>query len=65
MFFGPHATALLINSSFSTFLFYTDPGSGTLVWQLLLAAFFGGMFYVRRLKDLITQRKQQRRVSRS
>jgi hypothetical protein len=65
MFFGPHATVVLTSASFRTLLLYTDPGSGTLVWQLLLAAFFGGMFYLRKLKDLITQRKQQRRVSRS
>jgi len=64
MFIGPHTT-LLTNSSLATFLLYTDPGSGTLIWQLLLAAFFGGMFYVRRLKDLITQRRRQGRVSRS
>ena len=28
---------------------YTDPGSGTLIWQMLLAASFGVMFYLRRL----------------
>ena len=28
---------------------YTDPGSGTLIWQMLLAASFGIMFYLRRL----------------
>ena len=28
---------------------YTDPGSGTLVWQLLVAASFGVMFYLRRI----------------
>jgi hypothetical protein len=28
---------------------YGDPGSGALLWQLLLAAFFGGMFYFRRI----------------
>ena len=28
---------------------YTDPGSGTLILQLLLAAIFSAMFYVRRL----------------
>jgi uncharacterized membrane protein YbhN (UPF0104 family) len=28
---------------------YTDPGSGTLIWQMLLAASFGVMFYMRRL----------------
>ena len=38
--------------------FYTDPGAGTLVWQLVLAAFFGGMFYIRRLKDLFVNRKK-------
>jgi hypothetical protein len=64
MFIGPH-TALLTNSNLTTFLLYTDPGSGTLIWQLLLAAFFGGMFYLRRLKELITQRRRQGRVSRS
>ena len=28
---------------------YTDPGSGTLIWQMLLAASFGVMFYLRRI----------------
>lgn len=28
---------------------YTDPGSGTLILQLLLAALFGLMFYIRRI----------------
>lgn len=28
---------------------YTDPGSGALIWQLLLAASFGAAFYVRKL----------------
>lgn len=28
---------------------YTDPGTGTLVWQLILAASFGVMFYLRRI----------------
>jgi hypothetical protein len=26
---------------------YTDPGSGALVWQLLVASFVGGLFYIR------------------
>lgn len=29
--------------------FYTDPGSGLLIWQLLLAAFFGAAFYLRKV----------------
>jgi hypothetical protein len=28
---------------------YTDPGSGTLILQMLLAAAFGVMFYLRRI----------------
>jgi uncharacterized membrane protein YbhN (UPF0104 family) len=28
---------------------YADPGSGTLIWQILLAASFGVMFYMRRM----------------
>lgn len=31
------------------FLFYTDPGAGALLWQLLLASFVGGAFYARLL----------------
>jgi hypothetical protein len=30
---------------------YADPGSGALIWQLLVAAFIGSMFYFRRIKD--------------
>ena len=28
---------------------YVDPGSGTLIWQILLGASFGVMFYLRRI----------------
>ncbi len=28
---------------------YTDPGSGALLWQLLVAGFFGSLFYLRKL----------------
>ena len=28
---------------------YTDPGSGALIWQLLVAGFFGAIFYFRRV----------------
>ena len=27
---------------------YIDPGSGALIWQAILAAFFGGAFYFRK-----------------
>ena len=40
---------------------YTDPGSGVLLWQILLAAFIGVMFYVRRIiawaRHLVNGRK--------
>ena len=45
---------------FAHCLLYADPGSGTLIWQLVLAAVFGGLFYVRKVKDLIVQRRRDR-----
>ena len=40
---------------------YTDPGSGALIWQLLVASFVGGLFYVRsfirRITAMISGRK--------
>jgi hypothetical protein len=26
---------------------YADPGSGAMIWQLLVASFLGGLFYLR------------------
>jgi len=40
------------------YFIYTDPGYGTLIWQLLLAGFFGGISYFRRLKDFLSRRKR-------
>ena len=34
----------------STAYAYIDPGSGTLLWQLMLSAFFGGLFFIYRLR---------------
>lgn len=28
---------------------YTDPGTGVVIWQIVVAAFVGGMFYFRRI----------------
>ena len=39
---------------------YTDPGSGALIWQLLLAASFGAVFYVRKLLARIGFGKKNR-----
>lgn len=45
-------------------LLYTDPGTGALIWQLLAAAVFGGMFYFRsffaRVKESLAARKSER-----
>lgn len=38
---------LLRCTAVHVFPFYVDPGSGTLLWQLLAAFFFGAAFYVR------------------
>jgi hypothetical protein len=46
-----------------TFL-YTDPGSGALLWQLLVASFFGGLFYarsfIRRVMTYISRRRSEK-----
>jgi len=39
---------------------YTDPGSGMLIWQMLLAAFAGAMFYFRRFTTWFKNRKGPR-----
>jgi hypothetical protein len=40
---------------------YADPGSGALIWQLLVVSFVGGLFYVRsfirRITAMISGRK--------
>lgn len=40
-------------SFFSLTLLYADPGAGALIWQLALAAFVGGLFYFRRVRDWV------------
>jgi len=50
------AAFLVVNSVISViartniYALYTDPGSGALLWQLLLASIVGCLFYVRRAK---------------
>lgn len=48
---------IFFNSLNTFFLFYTDPGSGQLILQLIMATLLGGLFYFRKLKDLIFKRK--------
>jgi hypothetical protein len=31
-------------------MLYTDPGSGVLIWQLLIAIFFGATFYFTKVR---------------
>jgi hypothetical protein len=38
---------------------YTDPGSGALLWQLLVAGFVGGMYYFRNILDRLRGKKRQ------
>jgi len=40
---------------------YTDPGSGALIWQLLVASFVGGLFYIRSFIRKMTAKMSSRR----
>src|SRR5262245_46570297 len=42
---------------------YTDPGSGALIWQLLVASFVGGLFYIRSFIRRVTAKMSSRRSS--
>jgi hypothetical protein len=37
---------------------YTDPGSGALLWQMLVAAFVGVMFSLRRMAERFRSRRK-------
>jgi hypothetical protein len=34
-------------------MIYADPGSGILIWQLLLALFFGATFFISRIRHWV------------
>jgi hypothetical protein len=44
-------------------LLYTDPGTGAMIWQLLVAAGLGAAFYFRhyvnRVRTLLSAKKQR------
>ena len=42
-------------------MLYTDPGSGVLIWQLMIAVFFGGAFYFSKLRHWVTARLRPER----
>lgn len=41
--------AILVSLSSNAYA-YIDPGSGALIWQLVLSAFFGAMFFIRNIR---------------
>jgi hypothetical protein len=38
-------------------LFYTDPGSGALILQLIAGAVLGGLFYLRKIKTALFKKR--------
>ena len=44
-------------------MLYADPGSGVLIWQLLLALFFGATFYFSKLRHWATAKLRPERHS--
>jgi hypothetical protein len=38
---------------------YTDPGTGTLIWQMLAAGFVGLMFYLRKFTTWFRAKKKE------
>ncbi len=38
---------------------YADPGSGALIYQLMSAAFVGGLFYARRIWRFVFRRERK------
>jgi hypothetical protein len=55
----PNIFLLAINN---IFLFYTDPGSGALLLQLIIASLVGGLFYFRKIKDKIFGKSSSKKV---
>jgi len=44
-------------------MLYADPGSGVLIWQLLLALFFGATFYFTKLRHWAISKLRPRQSS--
>lgn len=36
-----------------SFLLYVDPGSGLLVWQMIVAAMVGTLFYLKKFRSFV------------
>jgi hypothetical protein len=50
---------LLVWAAERPVLAYIDPGSGALLWQAILAGFFGVMFYFRKFIGRFTFKKKK------
>ena len=55
------SSLLSVNQVSFLLLFYTDPGTGALLWQLMVASLIGGAFYARRVMRLVKSRLGGRR----
>ena len=58
--FAARVMILMVLAAFATereALAYTDPGSGALIWQMLLAGIAGAAFYFRRITTWFKGRK--------
>lgn len=36
-----------------SFLLYVDPGSGLLIWQMIVAAMVGALFYLKKVRNFV------------
>ena len=53
------ALALLLVATERKASAYTDPGSGALIWQMLVAGFVGLMFYLRRFSSWFHKKEKE------
>ncbi len=56
----PVALAVLLLATETEARAYTDPGTGALIWQMLVAAAVGGLFYFRKLLAWLRPGKKDR-----
>lgn len=53
----PVVALVLLGFCVQPALAYADPGTGTLIWQTVVAVFVGAMFNVRRLVEWLKSRR--------
>ena len=57
---GLALTAALLAAVEQPLAAYTDPGSGALLWQILVAGFVGFMFYLYKLTSLFRKKRRSK-----